>query len=168
MDIYAYSYYNANKECGEMKFKDTNLQDLSLYIEFDNMQEKQKVISILNNIDAKLVGYKRGKQYLLDIESIYYIELVDKQAFIYTQDDCYESPLWLYQLEEKLSDAFVRANKSTLLNMNHIESLKADIGSRIMVYLDNRDQILVSRTYSKEFKRKLKGDTDGNNNSYNH
>lgn len=145
-----------------MKFKDTKPQELSLYIEFDNISEKQKVLSLLNSIDAKIVGYKREKQYLLDLDSIYYIELVDKQAFIYTRDDCYESSLWLYQLEEKLSDYFVRANKSTLFNMNHIDSLKADIGSRIMVYLDNGDQILVSRTYSKEFKRKLKGDTHGN------
>lgn len=148
-----------------MKFKDESSQKLSLYIEFENILEKQKVISILNNIDTKLVGFKREKQYLLDIDSIYYIELVDKQAFIYTHNECYESSLWLYQLEEKLSHQFVRANKSTLFNMNHIESLKADIGSRIMVYLDNGDQILVSRTYSKEFKRKLKGDTHGNNNS---
>ncbi len=154
--------YNANKECIEMKFKDTNPHDLSIIIQFDDGNEKQKIISLLNNIGTKIVGYKRGKQYLLDIDSIYYIDLIDKQTFIYTYDDCYESSLWLYQLEEKLNHYFVRANKSTIFNMNHIESLKADIGSRIMVYLDNGDQILVSRTYSKEFKKKLKGETYGN------
>lgn len=144
-----------------MKLKNIDPQDLSITIVFDNLQEKHKILSLLYNTDTKIMGYKREKQYLLEVESIYYIELVDKQTFIYTAEDYYESPLWLYQLEEKLSEYFVRANKSTLFNMNHIESLKADIGSRIMVYLDNGDQILVSRTYSKEFKKKLKGDSHG-------
>ena len=42
--------------------------------------------------------------------------------------------------------------------MKYIKSLKADIGSRIIVYLDNQDQILVSRTYAKEFKKRLGGE----------
>lgn len=144
-----------------MKCKD--IGPLSIIIEFDNQEEKQKILPLLNTKNTKIIGYKRGKQYLLDLELIYYIDLVDKQTFIYTHSDCYESPLWLYQLEEKLGNDFVRANKSTLFNMNHIESLKADIGSRIMVYLDNGDQILVSRRYAKEFKSKLKGETYGEN-----
>ena len=68
-----------------------------------------------------------------------------------------KSPLWLYQIEELLNEDFIRASKSTLFNMQHIKSLKADIGSRVIVYLDNGDQILVSRKYAKEFKKRLGG-----------
>ena len=67
------------------------------------------------------------------------------------------APLWLYQIEELLNEDFIRASKSTLFNMQHIKSLKADIGSRVIVYLDNGDQILVSRKYAKEFKKRLGG-----------
>ena len=84
-------------------------------------------------------------------------QLIDKNTFIFTKDDCFESPLWLYQIEELLNEDFIRASKSTLFNMQHIKSLKADIGSRVIVYLDNGDQILVSRKYAKEFKKRLGG-----------
>lgn len=108
-------------------------------------------------MNTKIPCYKREKKYLLNIDSIYYIDLIDKNTFIFTKDDCFESPLWLYQIEELLNEDFIRASKSTLFNMQHIKSLKADIGSRVIVYLDNGDQILVSRKYAKEFKKRLGG-----------
>ena len=130
---------------------------LVLQIEFDTYEEKEKVLTLINTMNTKIIGYKRDKKYFIQIESIYYIELVDKKTFIYTKEECYESPLWLYQIEEQLDQQFIRVNKSTILNMKYIKSLKADIGSRIIVYLDNQDQILVSRTYAKEFKKRLGG-----------
>lgn len=140
-----------------MRIKD-NEDLLTLQIEFETYEEKEKVLTLINTMNTKIIGYKRDKKYFVQIESIYYIELVDKKTFIYTKEECYESPLWLYQIEEQLDQQFIRVNKSTILNMKYIKSLKADIGSRIIVYLDNQDQILVSRTYAKEFKKRLGGE----------
>ncbi|WP_270525158.1 LytTR family DNA-binding domain-containing protein [Longibaculum muris] len=140
-----------------MRIKD-NEDLLILQIEFETYEEKEKVLTLINTMNTKIMGYKRDKKYFIQIESIYYIELVDKKTFIYTKEECYESPLWLYQIEEQLDQQFIRVNKSTILNMKYIKSLKADIGSRIIVYLDNQDQILVSRTYAKEFKKRLGGE----------
>lgn len=140
-----------------MRIKDSE-DLLILQIEFETYEEKEKVLTLINTMNTKIIGYKRDKKYFIQIESIYYIELVDKKTFIYTKEECYESPLWLYQIEEQLDQQFIRVNKSTILNMKYIKSLKADIGSRIIVYLDNQDQILVSRTYAKEFKKRLGGE----------
>ncbi|WP_154889432.1 LytTR family DNA-binding domain-containing protein [Longibaculum muris] len=140
-----------------MRIKD-NEDLLILQIEFETYEEKEKVLTLINTMNTKIIGYKRDKKYFVQIESIYYIELVDKKTFIYTKEECYESPLWLYQIEEQLDQQFIRVNKSTILNMKYIKSLKADIGSRIIVYLDNQDQVLVSRTYAKEFKKRLGGE----------
>ena len=140
-----------------MRIKD-NEDLLILQIEFETYEEKEKVLTLINTMNTKIIGYKRDKKYFIQIESIYYIELVDKKTFIYTKEECYESPLWLYQIEEQLDQQFIRVNKSTILNMKYIKSLKADIGSRIIVYLDNQDQVLVSRNYAKEFKKRLGGE----------
>ena len=139
-----------------MKIKN-DTKSLSIGIEFDSFDEKDKVLASIQNMNTKIPCYKREKKYLLNIDSIYYIDLIDKNTFIFTKDDCFESPLWLYQLEELLNEDFIRASKSTLFNMQHIKSLKADIGSRVIVYLDNGEQILVSRKYAKEFKKRLGG-----------
>ena len=139
-----------------MKIKN-DTKSLSIGIEFDSFDEKDKVLASIQNMNTKIPCYKREKKYLLNIDSIYYIDLIDKNTFIFTKDDCFESPLWLYQIEELLNEDFIRASKSTLFNMQHIKSLKADIGSRVIVYLDNGDQILVSRKYAKEFKERLGG-----------
>ena len=139
-----------------MKIKN-DTKSLSIGIEFDSFDEKDKVLASIQNMNTKIPCYKREKKYLLNIDSIYYIDLIDKNTFIFTRDDCFESPLWLYQIEELLNEDFIRASKSTLFNMQHIKSLKADIGSRVIVYLDNGDQILVSRKYAKEFKKRLGG-----------
>ena len=139
-----------------MKIKN-DTKSLSIGIEFDSFDEKDKVLASIQNMNTKIPCYKREKKYLLNIDSIYYIDLIDKNTFIFTKDDCFESPLWLYQIEELLNEDFIRESKSTLFNMQHIKSLKADIGSRVIVYLDNGDQILVSRKYAKEFKKRLGG-----------
>lgn len=139
-----------------MKIKN-DTKSLSIGIGFDSFDEKDKVLASIQNMNTKIPCYKREKKYLLNIDSIYYIDLIDKNTFIFTKDDCFESPLWLYQIEELLNEDFIRASKSTLFNMQHIKSLKADIGSRVIVYLDNGDQILVSRKYAKEFKKRLGG-----------
>lgn len=139
-----------------MKIKN-DTKSLSIGIEFDSFDEKDKVLASIQNMNTKIPCYKREKKYLLNIDSIYYIDLIDKNTFIFTKDDCFESPLWLYQIEELLNEDFIRASKSTLFNMQHIKSLKADIGSRVIVYLDNGDKILVSRKYAKEFKKRLGG-----------
>lgn len=139
-----------------MKIKN-DTKSLSIGIEFDSFDEKDKVLASIQNMNTKIPCYKREKKYLLNIDSIYYIDLIDKNTFIFTKDDCFESPLWLYQIEELLNEDFIRASKSTLFNMQHIKSLKAAIGSRVIVYLDNGDQILVSRKYAKEFKKRLGG-----------
>ena len=139
-----------------MKIKN-DTKSLSIGIEFDSFDEKDKVLASIQNMNTKIPCYKREKKYLLNIDSIYYIDLIDKNTFIFTKDDCFESPLWLYQIEELLNEDFIRASKSTLFNMQHIKSLKADIGSRVIVYLDNGDQILVSRKYAKEYKKRLGG-----------
>ena len=139
-----------------MKIKN-DTKSLSIGIEFDSFDEKDKVLASIQNMNTKIPCYKREKKYLLNIDSIYYIDLIDKNTFIFTKDDCFESPLWLYQIEELLNEDFIRASKSTLFNMQHIKSLKADIGSRVIVYWDNGDQIPVSRKYAKEFKKRLGG-----------
>lgn len=121
-------------------------------------KKNKKAFRLLAAMQQRLVGYQREKEYLLRAEDICFIASVEKRTFIYTAQGCFESLLWLYQIEEQLNDDFIRINKATIINMTHVMSMRSDIGSRIRVYLDNGDSHMVTRTYVKAFKQRLKGE----------
>lgn len=119
-------------------------------------EEIYKLIAMLRVFDSKLTGTRGGQIYILDASQVLYIDTVDKKTFIYTKEEIYETPLKLYELEEQLAPKdFFRANKSCIINFNQIQSLKADLDGRILVTMNNKERLVVSRQYAGVVKRKL-------------
>ncbi len=87
--------------------------------------------------------------------SIYYVESVDKHTYVYTKELCYETKYRLYELEEILNTNFFRCSKAMIVNIRKIKKVKADLNSRMRAELLNGEQIVISRSYVKELKRKL-------------
>lgn len=134
--------------------------------------EIEKLMAMLRILDRQLAAVKDGETWLLDVSDIVYIESVDRKTFVYTKNNCFESQLKLYELEENLCECgFFRASKSCIVQLKYIKSLKADIDRKIRVTLENGERIMVSRQYAEELKRKLRlparrqgkeyGDIDG-------
>lgn len=118
--------------------------------------EIEKLMAMLRILNRQLAAVKDKETYLLDLSEIVYIESVDRKTFVYTKNDCFESQLRLYELEESLcACGFFRASKSCIVQLKYIRSLRADIERRIRVTLVNGEQIIVSRQYADELKRKL-------------
>ena len=119
-------------------------------------EELEKVIAALRALDFKLTGVKDGQTHILDVSQILYADTVDKKTFLYTKTDVYETSLRLYELEAHLSgNDFFRASKSGIINFNKIKSLKADIGGRIIVVMENNEKLIVSKQYAAFIKEKL-------------
>ncbi len=103
-----------------------------------------------------LTGIKDGQTFILQPAEVVYIDTADKRTFIYTAKDVYETPLRLYELEEQLPKAdFFRANKSCIIGMRHIRSIKADIDGRLLITMDSGEKLWVSRQYAAEFRKKI-------------
>lgn len=136
---------------------DASVQETTLNITCREITpELERLIEALRLSDKKLSVRVNGEIRLIDLKSILYAETVERNSFIYTEDGVFESPLRLYELEAMLAEHnFFRINKSTLLNLNKIESLKSDIDRRIRVKLKNGYQLIISRAYAEEFKTKL-------------
>lgn len=136
---------------------DASVQETTLSITCREITpELERLIEALRLSDKKLSVRVNGEIRLIDLKSILYVETVERNSFIYTEDGVFESPLRLYELEAMLAEHnFFRINKSTLLNLNKIESLKSDIDRRIRVRLKNGYQLIISRAYAEEFKTKL-------------
>ena len=136
---------------------DDSVQETTLNITCREVTpELERLIEALRLSDKKLSVRVNGEIRLLDLKSILYAETVERNSFIYTENGVFESPLRLYELEAMLAEHnFIRVNKSTLLNINKIESLKSDIDRRIRVTLKNGYQLIISRAYAEEFKSKI-------------
>ncbi|MBR5943640.1 MAG: LytTR family transcriptional regulator DNA-binding domain-containing protein [Lachnospiraceae bacterium] len=118
--------------------------------------EVEKMVSILRMMDSQIPVKKDDETYILDTEKILYIEAVERNTFVYTEEEVYESGLKLYEFETRLSERdFIRISKQGLLNLKKVKSLKADINRRIRVTLINDEQIVVSRMYSDELRSRL-------------
>ena len=68
----------------------------------------------------------------------------------------YETPLRLYELEERLAPRdFVRASKSAVVNFSRVQSIRPDLGGRLQLTLENGERLGVSRQYAPAIKEKL-------------
>lgn len=136
---------------------DDSVQETTLSITCREVTpELERLIEALRLSDKKLSVRVNGEIRLIDLKSILYVETVERNSFIYTEGGVFESQLRLYELEAMLAEHnFIRVNKSTLVNLNMIESLKSDIDRRIRVTLKNGYQLIISRAYAEDFKAKL-------------
>lgn len=112
-------------------------------------------MEILEGGTRKIPLIKDSKTVLLEVTFIYYIESVDKKTFVYTKENCYESKLRLYELEETLGAYFLRISKSMIVNLRKIKGVKSDLSGRMEATMLNGEKIVISRSYVKEIKRRL-------------
>lgn len=136
---------------------DENAEDLSVMVTCRHLTpEIEKIMELLRMMNRQLTVKKEEEIYLLDVAKAVYIESVDRKCFVYTSGECYESDFKLYELEQQLEEyGFFRVSKSCLIQLQHIQSLKADINRRIRITMSNGEQIIASRQYADALKERL-------------
>ncbi|MCM1213062.1 MAG: LytTR family transcriptional regulator [Lachnospiraceae bacterium] len=116
-----------------------------------------RLVAALRIIDRQITVYYEGKITVLDLEKIMYIESVDGKCFLYTADKLYGSDSRLYELEQQLGQyLFVRINRSCIVNLKNVESIKTYLDRRLLMTLMNGEQLVVSRQYAENIKGLLR------------
>lgn len=138
-------------------FVDEEATDLSISVTCKKLTpEIEKILATLRMMDHKLTAKRNGEIYLLDTVNVIYIESVDRKCFIYTSDAVYESDFRLYELEQQLAECgFCRVSKAFVIQLRNIKALKAEINRKIRITMSNGEQIIASRQYADELKRRL-------------
>lgn len=131
--------------------------DVEVIIKCPKLNEDiRKIESLLHGYNKKLICTKNGVMNLIDKRDVLYFESVDKQCFLYTENNVFETSMKLYEIEEMLKDmGFLRSSKSQILNIAKIETLCPDFGGRIEAIMENGYQLIVSRQYAKILKDKV-------------
>ena len=116
----------------------------------------ENIIAMLQMMNQQLVVTKNNENYLLDVSKILYIEALERKTFVYANDDIYETKLKLYEMEERLCQSgFLRVSKSCLVHLKFIKSIKNDVERKLRLTLENGEQIMVSRQYAEEIKKRM-------------
>lgn len=136
---------------------DEKVQETEITISCNQLTyEVENLIATLRILNQQLLVCKESENFLLDVNEISYIEAVDRKIFVYTEDDIYESKLKLYEMEEKLCQSgFIRISKSCLVRLKYIKSIKNDVERKLRLTMKNGEQIIVSRQYAEEIKKRL-------------
>ena len=123
--------------------------------------EEEEIIVKCNQLSEDmmrlLARFKQGNDKLTVYQNgtIHRIEPGQK-VFAYCEKEVYEVKSKLYELEEELNAAsFMRAAKSTILNLDKIKSLSPAFGGRFEALLKNGEKVIISRQYVALLKERL-------------
>lgn len=122
----------------------------------EEVRNIQRVLSDMLSQKMQITFYKNNTEYYISLDEILFFETEESNISAHTVDNVYLVKYKLYELEEILPKDFVRASKSTIVNINHIYSITRNLTSSSLVeFQDTHKKVYVSRYYYKQLKIKL-------------
>ena len=124
-----------------------------------NAHEKSHLVceieELVKNHSIDLIGYTENETVKLDLNDVYCFYTEDNKVFALMENEKYRLKSRLYQLEENLSDNFVKINQSCIANIKKIDRFKATVGGSLTVVFKNGYVDFVSRRNLKNVKERL-------------
>jgi len=136
---------------------DENVSETEITINCNQLTDEiENIMATLRILNQQMLVSKEEETHLIDVGKISYVEALERRSFVYTQEDVFESKLKLYEMEEKLCRlGFFRISKSCLVNLKFIKTIRNDVERRLRLTLKNGEQVMVSRQYAEEIKKRL-------------
>ncbi len=124
--------------------------------------EVNEILDFLRKHSQRLMGKSEGGDIIFSLNDVYYFESVDKKTFAYLEKDVVRIEMSLQDLENAYFEmGFVRVNKSAILNVYKINSLKPELNMRVTALLDNGERIQINRSYKVKFNMFLNAMNQG-------
>lgn len=122
----------------------------------DKFGSVKRLTRYIEQFDFQLQGKEDGKTHYIPLNEIYYFESIDEKIFIYSVQKVFETSYRLYELEQLLKQSnFQRISKSTLLNIEKLESVRPLFNGKLEATLKNEEKLIINRHYVKLLKEKI-------------
>ena len=122
----------------------------------DTIQKIQQYIVEQSSLTSKMIFYKDNQEFYFPLSDILFFETEGERIFGHTSNDNYRIKYRLYELNKILPRHFVRASKSTIINVLQVYSVSRNITSSSLVEFKNSHKhIYLSRHYYNEVRQRL-------------
>ena len=121
-------------------------QEESIVITAHSKTDLIKEIELLIAKDSlKLYGYKDEQIVPLDKKEVYAFYTLDGKVYASIKDDTLLIKERIYQLEESLSETFIKVNQGCLINVKKIAKFETNLVGSIKVVMKNGYSDYISR-----------------------
>lgn len=121
--------------------------------------EKTKLVEDIENLvtenNFELIGYADREAVNLDLADVYCFTVENNKIYAVCEHEKYFLKSRLYQLEEKLSENFIKINQSCIANIRKIRKFDASFSGTLIVIFKNGYKDFVSRRNVKNVKERL-------------
>ncbi len=122
----------------------------------DTVQKIQQYVLGLSASVSKMTFYKNNQEFYFPLNEVLFCETDGDRIYAHTANDSYRIKYKLYELDEILPRNFVRASKSTIINIIQVYSVSRNIAAPSLVEFNNSHKhIYVSRHYYKDVRQRL-------------
>lgn len=130
---------------------------------YENTEVIRSVCTYIDSLTNNIVGKADGKEFIINVEDIFYCESVDKQTYVYLEKEVIKCDLRLFEIEDKYrGTSLIRISKSLIVNMMKVKSIVPQINRNLTMVLMNEEQIICSRRYASMVRSVLKMKGEGN------
>ncbi len=122
----------------------------------DTIQKIHQYILEQSQTGSKITFYKQNQEFYFPLDEVLFFETEGEYIYAHTTNDAYRIKYRLYELEKILPRHFIRAAKSTIVNITQVYSITRNLtASSLVQFIDSHKQVYVSRYYYQELRQRL-------------
>ncbi|MBE6657966.1 MAG: LytTR family transcriptional regulator [Ruminococcaceae bacterium] len=119
-------------------------------------EETERLLSTIRLFANTIIGKKDNKTFILKPEDICYFDTQDNKVMLITEDATYETPLKMYEIEEKFKNTgFLRVSRYSIINLRKVSYLEPLFNGRMVAVMKNGDKVVITRLYIQALKNTL-------------
>lgn len=141
-----------------MKLKitiDRNREEEILLFAHERTKLVDDIESLVKNFSKEIIGYTETQAHILHFSNITCFTVENNKVYAIVDKEKLQVKMRLYQLEEMLSDSFVKINQSCIANINEIKRFDSSISGTLKVVFKNGYGDYVSRRNIRAIKERL-------------
>lgn len=143
----------------KITLEDTNSEEVEVIIRGNIASDGvQRLISLIKSTSTttKIILFDENKEVLVQVCDILYFEIDGRKVVAAAKQGKLTSRHTLSEISALFKNQGIcQINKGQLVNTKHVKSLEAEFSGNYVITLANREKLVVSRFYMKEFRKSI-------------